>query len=421
VSTETNARALLEQRLQRDRDQIIRFVQDLTRIPSENPPGDTTRVFEYLRQYLDERHIDFEVVAPQPSTPNIVASFEGSGPGKHLVLNGHLDVFPAGDPARWSDDPFSGKIEDGRLYGRGVNDMKAGTAASILAYRYLHEIRDQLKGRLTLTVVSEEENFGPFGARHLIENRPDVRGDCLLNGEPSTQSIVRFGEKGLLWLELRIKTKGGHGGYPQMSASAIKEAAQIIVELESAIAGIENSGMPPEVEERIEAARSAFDAELGPGSSDNLKRVTLNTGMIHGGTKMNMIPAECWVTIDIRCPIGVPTSVPLGIFEEIIGRYEGTSYEIVMQTEPNWVDPNHEMIGIVQRNAERVRGIRPMPNVSLGGTDARLWRLRGIPGIVYGPTPYNLSSYDEYVTIEDLLATVQVHTLSAFDYLTGAS
>src|SRR5947209_8796633 len=129
-----DTRARLEERLRRDRDAIVELVQELVRIPSENSPGDTTAVFDFVTRYLEGRGLDYEVVAPQPSMPNLVSTFEGGEPGRHLVLNGHLDVFPAGDPALWSDDPFSGRIKDGRLFGRGVTDMKVGTTASILTY-----------------------------------------------------------------------------------------------------------------------------------------------------------------------------------------------------------------------------------------------------------------------------------------------
>src|SRR5207248_2322723 len=107
--------------------------------------------------------LDYDLVAPQPTMPNVVATVEGGEPGPHLVLNGHLDVFPAGEPARWSGDPFSGAIRDGKLYGRGVTDMKVGTAASLVTFAYLAELRQHLKGKLTLTAVSDEETFGPWG------------------------------------------------------------------------------------------------------------------------------------------------------------------------------------------------------------------------------------------------------------------
>ncbi len=413
----TDLRARLEQRLREDRDRIIGAVQAMVQIPSENPPGDTTAIFDHVTRLMERQGLDFEVVAPQPTMPNLVASFDGGQPGRHLVLNGHLDVFPAGDPALWQVDPFSGAIRDGKLYGRGVTDMKVGTTASILTYAYLAELRQHLKGRLTLTAVSDEETFGPWGARYLIEHRPDVLGDCVLNGEPSTPVAVRFGEKGILWLEIAVATAGGHGAYAQVSRNAIKALAAIVRELEAVEATPVT--IPDDVAARIEAARAAYDSALGPNATDVLRRVTVNIGTIHGGLKVNMIAADCRAEVDIRCPIGVPTAVPLEAVEAIVARHQGATLRVLNRSEPNAVAPDHELIGIVQRNAEQITGIRPQPAISLGGTDCRLWRLKGIPAVVYGPTPNGMGQPDEYVTLDELLSVVHVHVLSAFDYLTA--
>jgi succinyl-diaminopimelate desuccinylase len=172
-------------------------------------------------------------LAPQATMPNIVGSFEGGRPGHHLVLNGHMDVFPADETIeRWTHGPWSGAIADGKIYGRGVADMKAGTSASIFTYRYLYRLRDRLAGRLTLTAVSDEETFGPWGARYLMEHHPEVHGDCLLNGEPSSPLTIRFGEKGPLWLKFTVTTRGAHGAYTHLTPSATKIAARIILDLE---------------------------------------------------------------------------------------------------------------------------------------------------------------------------------------------
>jgi succinyl-diaminopimelate desuccinylase len=406
----------LEQRLTQDRDMFLELCQDLVRIPSENPPGDTTEIVSFVSGFLDRHGAGHESVAPEPTMPNVLAAFDGGHPGKHLVLNGHLDVFPAGDHTRWSVGPTSATLQGDRLYGRGVSDMKVGTAASIMTYIYLNEMRDHLNGRLTLTAVSDEETFGPWGARYLIEHRPDVLGDCVLNGEPSSPQSVRFGEKGLLWIEMNLRARGGHGGYTHISRNAIKDAARIINDLED-LASIESDAIPADVLEIIEASRDDFDRVLGPGSTDNLKRVTLNIGMIEGGTKMNMIAADCRVEVDIRCPLGISTEFALQRFEQVIERYPDVTYRVVNRTEPNAVEPGHELLRIVQDNAERARGIRPRAGFGLAGTDCRLWRLRGIPAIVYGPAPNKMGSADEYVTLDDLFGTFQVHVLSAFDYL----
>lgn len=414
-----DTRAQLEERLRNDHERIIELAQWLIQIPSENPPGDTTAVCDFVTNYLESYGAEFEVVAPEPTMPNIIATIEGGEPGPHLVLNGHLDVFPAGDRRLWSDNPFSGAVRDGKLFGRGANDMKAGTAAAILNFLYLSELKDQLHGRLTLTLVSDEETFGPYGARHLVKYRPDVLGDVLLSGEPSTAYTIRFGEKGPLWLELNVATKGGHGGYPHTSPNAISVTADILGEL-AELTKIEIDA-PQAVLDAMEAAQPVLDAELGAGSTDVLRHVTLNVGLIQGGAKINMIAADCRTELDFRTPVGVSSDQVIAGFEEIIGRYPGASYRVINRAESNVCAPDHPLVGIVQDNAETVRGIRPLPALGLGGTDCRLWRYAGIPAYVYGPTPYNMGAPDEYVTLDDLLGTVHVHVLSSFDYLSGAA
>src|SRR5690554_2389880 len=100
-----DVRGQLEDRLRRDRDNILAWCQEMVRIPSENPPGNTIDIFNWVSSFLEKNGVDYETVAPEPTMPNLVASYEGGEPGKHLVLNGHMDVFPAGDPTLWSADP----------------------------------------------------------------------------------------------------------------------------------------------------------------------------------------------------------------------------------------------------------------------------------------------------------------------------
>ncbi|MEI2618905.1 MAG: M20/M25/M40 family metallo-hydrolase [Thermomicrobiales bacterium] len=413
------ARAALEQRLERDADDILGFVQKIVQIPSENPDGDTTQLVSFLTDWMDERGLDHEIVAPQPTMPNVLAGFDGGDPGKHLILNGHLDIFPAGDPTQWSDDPYSGAVRDGKLFGRGVIDMKTGTAASFLAYRYLHEMRQQLGGRLTLTAVSDEETGGTWGTGYLMDNYPDVIGDCVLNGEPSTPYTIRFGEKGPVWLDMLVRTPGGHGAYTHLSKSAIQETAEIIGRIERL--ADQPVTLPADILAVVEAARPELDAALGAGATDIVKQVTVNIGTIRGGVKTNVIAADCYTGVDLRAPVGHSAQSLLEQFEAILADYPDASYELFKVSEPSVCTPDHEMVRILQRNGEAVRGIRPKPAISIGGTDCRFWRWRGIPAYVYGPIPYNMGAADEYVTLDDLYGTVRVHVLSAFDYLTGAT
>src|SRR5213592_3616701 len=256
-----------------DRDKIIEFLCEFVRAKSPNPPGDTTLAAAHVTRFLEAHGLPFRTIAPQPTMPNIVGAFDTGKPGHHLVLNGHMDVFPADAKAEgWTQDPWGGAIAGGKIYGRGVADMKAGTSASIFTYRYLHRLHERLAGRLTLTAVSDEETFGPWGARYLMEHHPEVHGDCLLNGEPSSPLTIRFGEKGPLWLKFTVQTKGAHGAYTHLSPSATKLAARLILALDEVTTL--HPALPGDVAQALASAAAAIDAAQGPGATDIVPRVT---------------------------------------------------------------------------------------------------------------------------------------------------
>ncbi|MBI5878515.1 MAG: M20/M25/M40 family metallo-hydrolase [Chloroflexi bacterium] len=397
---------------------LVDFLSRFIQVPSPNPPGDTRAATAYLQQFLDAEGVPSRIVAPQVTMPNLVASFAGAAAGRHLVLNGHIDVFPVSDEARWTYPPWSGMVADGKVYGRGAIDSKAGTTAILFAYRYLYRIRDQLKGRLTLTCVSDEETFGAWGARYLVENDPAVRGDCLMSAEPSSPWCVRFGEKGLLWLELTVQTRGAHGAYAHMSESATKVAARLIGELESLTQLPVD--MPAVVREALQTARAEVERAHGAGAAEVIPAITVNIGRVEGGVKVNMTPSQARIELDVRLPIGVTREVVMDALGRILERYPQATVREMHHNAANWCDPNHPMVRIVQENVRALKGFTPKPVVSLGGTDTRLWRYIGVPAFVYGTSPSNMGTVDEYASIDEFLHTVRVHTLAAYDYLTGA-
>ena len=171
-----------------DEEILVEFLSAFVQAKSPNPPGDTREAAAHVCGLLDREGLAYRVIAPRVEFPNVVASFEGEEKGRHLVLNGHMDVFPVGEHEQWRFGAWSGAVAEGAVWGRGSADMKCGTTASLFTYRYLHRLRERLRGRLTLTAVSDEETFGPWGARYLMEHHPEVHGDCCLNGEPSSPS-----------------------------------------------------------------------------------------------------------------------------------------------------------------------------------------------------------------------------------------
>ena len=374
----------------------------------------------FITSFLEDEGVPHRVVDPKPEFPNVVGTFQGAGPGRHLVLNGHIDVFPvADDPAAegWTHEPWGAELDDGRLYGRGACDMKPGTTASLWTYVLLHRIRDRLDGELTLTAVSDEETFGPWGARYLMEHVPEVRGDCCLNGEPSSPLSVRYGEKGPLWLEFTVRTRGAHGAYTHASESATRIASSLIVAL-GEVEGIEWD-LPDNILRAHDEGTRAADRAMGEGAGRVLPQVTLNVGTIEGGLKVNMVPGECRFEADFRLPPGVTREQVMRFVDDTLASYPQASVSEINYSAPSYCDPYGEMMAILRRNVKALRGFEPSPVVSLGGTDARLWRQAGIPAYVYGVFPHGMGAGDEHCDVEDFLHVVRTHVLSAYDYLTA--
>jgi len=415
-----SARKKLLHWLETERDRQLEFLRAFTRIDTCNPPGDTTEAADFFGRFLDAEGIAHRTEAPQASMPNLISTFAGAKRGPHLVLNGHLDVFPVGERSAWTRDPLSAEIVDGRVHGRGTVDMKCGTTALLFAYAYLHRLRDELPGRVTLTVVSDEETGGKWGADWLVNKcAGEVMGDCMLNTEPSGLQTIRFGEKSMLWVRFRIAVQGGHSAYPHTGGSANKVAAALIGDLVKIEEMVPDE---PEVVRRMldrPEVQKAADQSLGAGAAQVIRRVSVNIGVMQGGVKINMLPAECTLDVDFRLPVGITRAAVMDAVAAIAERHPGVRFEELLAGGPeaNWCDPTHEMMEHLARNAAEALGYRPQPIVSLGGTDTRFWRVKGMPAFVYGPSPKGMGAPDEAVSVAEFQHVLRVHTLAASDYL----
>jgi succinyl-diaminopimelate desuccinylase len=169
----------------------------------------------------------------------------------------------------------------------------------------------------------------------------------------------------------------------------------------------------------LDQAALVVDQAYGKGAAGILQRVTVNPGLIHGGLKVNMVAADCDFEVDIRLPIGITAPAVLAEVDKIVARHPEVSYAQDIYDPPSWNAPDTEMVEIVRRNARALADIDPTPVVSLGGTDARLWRYKDVPATVYGPSPTGMGSVDEHVTVEQFFHVVRCHVLSAFDYMSS--
>lgn len=178
--------------VERDEEKIVQFFSSLVKCDTPSPPGDTREAMAMVQSYLDIEGLPYRQVNAKDTMPNIISSVQMPSEGRHLMFNGHLDVLPAGDEPGWTDDPWSGKIVNGRVWGRGTSDMKAGVTAMLFAYTYLSQLRDQLKGKLSLTIVSDEETGYGRGTLLLCSSRSKAKWKPTASSAPNPLERMRF-------------------------------------------------------------------------------------------------------------------------------------------------------------------------------------------------------------------------------------
>ena len=404
------------EKINNHQDEIVKLCSDMVKISSENPPGDTTALASFVCGNLESLGLDFEVFAPQKTMPNIVCRLQGSDPGRRLIYNGHLDTYPSGDSERWQYDPLSGLVVDGKIYGRGVSDMKGGCTASIMSYWFLSQMRDSFKGEIVLTLVSDEETGGKWGAQWLLDNVPWVKGDAMLNGEPTSLSHLTFSEKGRLILEFVAEGVGAHGAYVHMGDNAIVRMMDFLNDLQGVVEM--EFAHPADVERVLEEGREALDVAKGPGTADVIKRITCNIGTIRGGLIANTVPEHCRAEVDFRLPTGAPVQGLLDEVDSRVARHPGISYRVTQGgSDPVFTPPDHEICLLMAQNAGKVWGQKVMRLPGLGASDARLFRDCGVPSVLYGPKSHGMGGTDEYITIEDLMVVTKAHVLTSLAYL----
>jgi succinyl-diaminopimelate desuccinylase len=409
------ARRALAALVRGNRERLIDITQRLVRVASENPPGDTAAVAGLAAELLAGNGIEVEVATSVAPITNLIARLRGHRPGRRLVYNGHLDTYPIGRRPDWSVDPLGAIVKDGRLYGRGAADMKGGIACSILAMLLLAEVRDGWAGEAVLTLAGDEETMGTQGTQFLLERFPHASGDAMITGDAGSPDVLRFGEKGMIWLEIEAEGKAAHGAHVHLGINAIERLMDALGEV-YALRDMPVR-IPAEVDRAIAAAAAVSEAISGKGESETLRRVTVNCGLFQGGVLRNIIPAAARASVDIRLPAGVTVAQVEQRLAAILEKREGIRYRIDRRTEPRWSDPGHEIVGHLSRAGQEARGRTPVVNYRVGGSDARLYRQRGVDSIVCGLTPHNMGAPDEFIDLEELYAVAYMHTLAGFDFL----
>ncbi|MCO5218244.1 MAG: ArgE/DapE family deacylase [Thermomicrobiales bacterium] len=362
----------------------IDLTAELVRINSVNPslvPGGAgeTTIADYCSDWF--RYHGFEVhrLERHPGRPSIVGVRKGSGGGRSLMLNGHIDTVTL---AGFNGDPLMPRIEGNRLYGRGAFDMKSGVAAMMIAAARATEMR----GNIIVCCVSDEEHSS-LGTAEVLEH---FTADAGIVTEPMSMEPTLW-HKGFMWIDVTIHGRAYHGSRPEFGIDAIAKAGHFLAALDE---------LATEMNAREGHPR------LGVGS--------IHASMIHGGEEASSYPASCTITIERRTIPGETREIVLAELTDILDRLvievPDFAYSIVpgLSREPFETDPESDITRCVLRHAETVLGKRPALRAEPFWTDASLMDQAGIPCLLFGADGTGAHSADEWVDIESVRQLTEI-------------
>ena len=390
-----------------DRHELAQLAQALVAAESPNPPGDVTKPMDVAVDFLRSNDIPYLELTRDPLRQklNLVSRLEGAHPGPHVVMNAHLDVFPGGTPAQAASSAPEAATKLSRIVGRGAVDMKSGAATFMMILKHFSQRKEALRGQLTLCLVSDEETFGPYGSRALLDMFPSLSGDYLLSTEPSSASVIRYGERGFCWAEVTFRGPGGHGAYPSAQCSAIDTAAAFIGALRQRW---------PESLRRTEDGTGFGSDVLAPKGHSFVDEFSLSIGTIQGGDKVNMKPTDCTVSLDFRIPLKQSVDAVLSPLRSLTEEYGG-QIGYLNTGEPNQSDPSGPLFQALAAAVVQETGRAPALAIGLGCTDTRLWRYRGVPAAVYGPDPSTMAFSEEWLDVDQLETIARVHLRTIYE------
>ena len=420
MDKKTQLKQQVIQTIEDEKDQLLELCSDLIQIYSENPPGDSTEITNYIENYLNDFDFPVETHEATDKMYNIVSSYGDEDAGKTLIYCGHTDVVPAGNLDKWDFNPNSGEIEDGYLLGRGASDMKAGLGGLIFATTLMKKLDIPLAGQVLLAIAPDEETGSEYGVPWLLDNGL-IAGDGCLIAEPSSEYNPTLGQKGSYVFELTVYGEPGHGSLsPIIGHNAISDMMLALEKVQS-VYDIEID-LPAETHELIEVTKKYMqevEVEKEP-FQEILERVSCNIGRIEGGTKSNVVPESCSAVIDCRLPFGITREELTDYITSELDSLD-IDYELQMsnsQSEANFTSPNDPVCKAVVNNIEEVSGHEAYGVMQWASSDARHFRRHDIPVLQYGPAELStIHGYNERVKVDQIIQATKVYAATIIDFL----
>ncbi len=363
-------------------DPAIRLLRELVAIDSVNPslvPGAAgeSQIADAIAAHMRALGLDVELQEVAPGRPNVIGVLDGRTKGRSLMLCGHVDTVGVDGMVA----PFDPIERDGRLYGRGSQDMKGGIAAMIDAARLI-AAEGLASGRLIIAAVVDEE-YASLGADALVTR---WRADAAVVTEPTDLQIA-IGHKGFAWFEIVTKGRAAHGSRPKDGLDAILRMGRVLGRLETL--------------DHTLAARAPHPL-MGAAS--------LHASLIDGGRELSSYPDRCTLKLERRTIPGETDAIVAGELQALLDTLRGedagfdAALTPLLSRPPYALAPAHELPRALARamGAGDVSGTDEFVGMSFW-TDAAVLGSAGIASVLFGPGGAGLHSTDEYVQIEDVL------------------
>lgn len=367
------------------RGDAIGLLKALVRIDSRNPSlvagaAGEGEIARFLADVLASWGLDTRIVEAAPGRPNVVARRKGTGNGRSLLFNGHLDVVGVDG---MTHAPFDAVESGGRIFGRGASDMKGGVAAMCAAAARLPE----LAGDVIITAVCDEE-WQSLGTASLLAS--GIRADAAIVTEPTGLAIMPA-HKGFVWAEFRVHGRAAHGSRWDLGVDAIRHTGALL------------------------AALDALETNELPARSHHLLgRPSLHASLIEGGTGMSTYPERCTLRVERRTIPGETLDAVRADFERAVERARSgrrgftADLEILFAQPPSDVAPEAPVV----RELAAVLAARGLGTECIGmsaWTDAALLNEAGIPAICFGPGDMGLAhAAEEYIEAAQVEAAAAV-------------
>lgn len=369
-----------------DSSRLASILAGLVEIDSVNPDlvaggRGERQIAEYVAAFLQAAGLETRLEEVGPGRFNALGVLRGRAKGKSLMLNGHLDTVGVAG----MEDPFSALVEDGRLYGRGSEDMKSGLAAALAAVEVL--AREGLSGGEVVVAAVADEEFKSIGTRALLDG--GARTDAAIVMEPTKLAVVTA-HKGFAWAEVVTEGLAAHGSRPGEGRDAIAAMGRVLGE--------------------IEALQSTLDAAPG---HPLVGHGSVHASLISGGQELSSYPAQCRLSLERRLVPGEDGAAFDQELSQILARLSGRDpkfrarYELGYSAQPFEVSREAPWARKVVGWARHVLGSQAEFGVQSYWTDAALLAEAGIETVLFGPSGEGLHSAREFVDLESVALCAQ--------------